>query len=143
MNLKQAIQLLKETKSSCIILKNNKINYTSSDSGVKPLLLFLKEKVTLKENDQLILIDKVIGKAALLLAVKCKVQEIYTPIISTLALEAAKYHNIQCTALETVPYIINRKGNGMCPMESSVIDTIDIEQAYNNMIATINRLRKI
>lgn len=143
MNLKQALQLLEETNSSCMVLKNNEIIYTSSSSGVKPLLMFLKEDVVLGENDRLILIDKVIGKAALLLAAKCKIQEVYTPIISALALEAAKQHKIQCTALDTVPYIINREGKGMCPMESSVIDTLDIEQAYLNIISTIDRLMNI
>lgn len=143
MNLKQATQLLKESNSSCIILKNNQIIYTSFYSGVKPLLLFLKEKVALEENDQLVLIDKVIGKAALLLAVKCKVEKLYTPVISSFALDAAKHHKIECIAKKTVPYIINREGNDICPIESSVIDTLDIGEAYLKIISTINSLMKI
>lgn len=142
MNLEQATQLLEESHSSCIVLKNNEIIYTSYDSGVKPLLLFLNKYVIRGENDPLVLIDKVIGKAALLLAVKCGIQKIYTPLMSSLALDAAKHHHIEFSALQTVPYIINRSGNGMCPMESSVKDTLDVERAYHSIINTIHALKK-
>lgn len=140
MNLQQANQLLRDYNCSCIILKNNKIIYTSSHKGVKPLLLFLKEKIILEENDKLILIDKIIGKAALLLAVKCKIQSIYTPLISNLALDTAKYYNIQCLADKIVPYIINREGNAMCPIESSVENTIDLNEALNNIEVSLTKL---
>lgn len=140
MNLQQANQLLEDHKSSCIILKNNEIIYTSSYIGVKPLMLFLKEEITLEENDQLILIDKIVGKAALLLAVKSKIHRIYTPIISSLALDAAKHYNVRCQASKKVPYIINREGNGMCPIESSVINTQDLDKALNNIEIAISKL---
>jgi hypothetical protein len=140
MNLQQANNLLEDHKSSCIILKNNEIVFTSSNIGVKPLLLFLKEKINIGEYDQLVLIDKIIGKAALLLAVKCKIQRIYTPIISSLALDAAKHYNVKCQASKIVPYIINREGNGMCPIESSVVNILDLDEALLNIELAINRL---
>src|SRR5690554_4726467 len=140
MNLQQANKLLRDYNCSCIILRNNEIIYTSSHKGVKPLLLFLKEKIILEENDKLILIDKIIGKAALLLAIKCKIQGIYTPLISNLALDAAKCYNVQCQANRIVPYIINREGNGMCPIESSVVNTIDLNEALNNIEVALSKL---
>lgn len=142
MNLQQANQLLKDNSCTCIILKNNEIIYKSSYIGVKPLLMFLNEHAYLDETDKLILIDKVIGKAALLLAVKCKIYKIYTPVISQEALSAAEYYNIEWEAEKIVPRIINREGTGKCPIEASVSDTVDLDQALVNIKGAISELMK-
>lgn len=141
-NLHQANQLLKDYSNTCIILKNDEIIYKSNHIGVKPLLLFLDEHVSLEKDDKLILIDKIIGKAALLLAAKCKINRIFTPIISAEALSAAKHYNIECEAVNIVPYIKNREGNGKCPIESSVTDTIDLDDAFVNIKGAISELMK-
>jgi hypothetical protein len=140
MNLELANQLLKDYDCTCIILKNNEIIYTSTHIGVKPLLLFLDEHVSLEKDDKLILIDKIIGKAALLLAAKCKINNIFTPIISKEALSAAEHYNIKWEASSIVPHIINREGNGKCPIESSVTDTIDLNDAFVNIKGAIAKL---
>ena len=142
MNLELANQLLKDYKCSCIILRNEEIIYSSTHIGVKPLLLFLNQQVTLEKDDKLTLIDKIIGKAALLLAVKCKINRIYTPIISSEALTAAKHYNIEWEAHSIVPHIINREGNSKCPIEASVADTIDIDEAFDNIKGAISKLMK-
>lgn len=141
-NLEQANQLLKGYNCSCIILKNDEIIYTSSFIGVKPLLIFLDKKTSLKEGERLILIDKIIGRAALLLAAKCGITEIYTPIISEEALSAAEYYNIKCSASKTVPYIINRQGTGKCPIEESVTDILNLDDAIWNIKGVIAELMK-
>lgn len=142
MNLEQANQLLKDNGCTCIILKNDEIIYKSNFIGVKPLLVFLNEQVEFKKNDKLILIDKIIGKAALLLAAKCKINKIYTPVISKEALSAAEFYNIKWEASKIVPHIINREGNGKCPIEASVTDTIDLDEAFNNIKGAIAELMK-
>lgn len=142
MILEQANQLLKDNNCTCIILKNDKVIYKSNYIGVKPLLVFLDEHISPEKNDKLILIDKIIGKAALLLAVKCKINKIYTPVISQEALSAAKHYNIEWEASKIVPHIINREGTGKCPIESSVTDTIDLDEAFVNIKAAIADLMK-
>lgn len=144
MNLEQANQLLKDLDSTCIILKNDEVIYKSSYIGVKPLLVFLEKQVNLEKGDKLILIDKVIGRAALLLAVKCKINKIFTPVISQEALSAAEYYNIEWEAGKIVPHIINREGTGKCPIEASVTDTlaIDLDEAYVNIKGAIAKLMK-
>lgn len=142
MNLQLANELLEYHKCTCIILKNDKIIYKSAYNGVRPLLLFLSENIPLDKNDKLILIDKVIGRAAMLLAAKCGIDEIFTPVMSLEALEVAKFYNIVCTAGNTVPYIINRDKTGKCPIESSVSQTIDLEEALTNIKRTVAELAK-
>lgn len=142
MNLEQGNQLLRDLNSSCIILKNDEVIYKSSFIGVKPLLLFLNEHSDVQKGEKLILIDKIIGKAALLLAVKCGIKKIFTPVISQEALEAAKHYCIEWNADKVVPYIINREGNDKCPIEASVKDTIDLDEAYRNIKGVIAELMK-
>jgi Zn-dependent alcohol dehydrogenase len=90
--------------------------------------------------DRLILIDKVIGRSAMLFAAKCRINKIFTPVMSLEALEVTKLYNIGCTATNTVPYIINRDKTGKCPIESSVSQTIDLEEALINIKRTAAEL---
>lgn len=142
MNLEQASQLLKDNSCTCIILKNDEIIYKSNYIGVKPLLEFLRENVSLGKDDRLTLIDKIIGKAALLLAVKCRIHEIFTPIISQEAISTAEHYSIKWESGKVVPHIVNREGNGKCPIEASVTDTINLDEAYINIKGTIAELMK-
>ena len=135
--LRNMLKLLQEKQSSCIILKENELYYQSNFIGVKPLLHFMESCGEDKIPDDLILIDKVIGKAALLLAVKLGIREIYTPLASHSAVEAAAHKGVDLFAEETVPYIVNRENTGMCPMEQSVMQTEDPEEAHKNIRAAI------
>lgn len=139
MKAELANSLLEDNQSTCIILKGDLIIYTSSFIGVKPLLNFMKEPKN-DEPDELILVDKVIGKAALLLAAKIGIREIYTPVTSLAALAAAKEHHISLYAAEVVPFIENRTKTGMCPIEMSVKNTDDLDEAFLNISETIKVL---
>lgn len=134
-----ANSILEDNQSTCVILKGEEIIYTSSYIGVKPLLVFMKEPKTCEPNE-LVLVDKVIGKAALLLAAKIGIPEIYTPVTSLAALAAAKEHHISLNAADVVPYIENRDKTGMCPIEMSVINTNNLDEAFHNINETIKVL---
>jgi len=135
--LENMLKLLQDENSSCVILKENDLFYRSSFIGVKPLLQFMESVRETGIPKDLILVDKVIGKAALLLAVMLGIQEIYTPLTSLSALESAKLHGVRLHAKEIVPYIVNREKTGMCPLEQSVVHTEDPEEALRNIRAAI------
>lgn len=139
MKAELANSLLEDNQSSCVILKGEEIVYTSSYIGVKPLLVFMKEGNDYTPSE-LVLVDKVIGKAALLLAAKIGIPLIYTPVTSLAALAAAKEHQISLYAAEVVPYIENRDKTGMCPIEMSVKNTTDLDEAFANITETIKVL---
>ena len=139
MKVEFANALLEKNDSTCIILKDGEIIYTSSFIGVKPLLVFMKNHRDVSPEG-LVLVDKVIGKAALMLAARMRFREIYTPVTSLAALASAKELNISLHAAEVVPYIKNRTNTGMCPIEMSVIQTNDLEEAYININEAIRKL---
>ena len=111
-----------------VIYKNDASVHTSNDRGVAPLMKLLKE-----DNTQLkdaMIADKVIGKAAALLMVYAKVKEVYTPTISTHALQVFKNNNIEIHYDKEVERIVNRKGDGLCPMETLCMYIENPEEAY-------------
>ena len=142
MNIEQANSLLKEHNASCLIFKNQKLIYSSQYIGVKPLLQFIKEEHIIDKTDELLLVDKVIGKAAMLLAAHIGVTSVLTPVMSQEAVRVAELYNIEYEALKMVPYIINRQGTGKCPLELSVEATEDKEKAIVNIQEAVAELMK-
>ena len=119
--------LLKENHT-IVIYKNDASVYTSNDRGVAPLMKLLKEdKSQLQES---MIADKVIGKAAALLMALAKVKEVYTPTISAPALQVFNNHNIEIHYDKVVERIVNRKGDGLCPMETLCLNIENPEEAF-------------
>ena len=63
------------------------------------------------------MLDKVTGNAAALLMEKVLCREVFSSLGSKLAAETLERFGITRHFTKTVPYIINREGNGMCPFE--------------------------
>ncbi len=133
------LDLLEASGASCLILSRGSVIFTSSYIGVKPLLQFMAQAEVLP-GDDLVLVDKVIGKAALLLAKRLGIRTIYTPVASEAALTSAGHHGIDLQAAAVVPFITNRTLTGMCPLEASVLDTDDPIQGEANIRAAIRIL---
>ena len=93
-------------------------------------------------GQNLVLVDKVIGKAALLLSSLIGIQDIYTPLASSVAMDSASLHNVSLYAESVVPFIKNRDNTGMCPLEQSVIGIDDPILALEKIRETIVILMK-
>ena len=104
--------ILLNENHTIVIYKNDASVHTSNDRGVAPLMKLLKE-----DNTQLkdaMIADKVIGKAAALLMVYAKVKEVYTPTISTPALQVFKNNNIEIISERNVAcHIPSHKPNNL------------------------------
>ena len=61
--------------------------------------------------------DKVVGKGAAALVILGHAAEIYADIISDSALELFQGYPLKVSFGQKVPDIINRMGNGICPVE--------------------------
>ena len=65
------------------------------------------------------LADKVIGKGAAALVALGGMAEVYADLISTPALTVLRQAGIPTRFGQEVPYIINRKKDGRCPLETA------------------------
>ena len=135
--LNRAKSLLKSTDSTLCVVSGEGI-FTSQERGVKPLLYLLKEKKGFLKGASVA--DKVIGKAAALLMVLGKIKEVHTLIISEPAIQVFENHKIKYFYDEKVNHIINRAGDGLCPMESLCLDIDDPREALTKIIEKISKI---
>jgi hypothetical protein len=124
-----AIRKLEENVDfTCVICEADEQlrTYTSTERGVKPLLGWL-ETGEIKKG--FAAADKVVGKAAAYLYVLLGAAYVYAPVMSAKALDVFKRYGIEAAYDVCPDGIINRAGNGPCPMESAVADVDTPEEA--------------
>lgn len=138
--IKERLDLLTARNKTCILINQETIVYESDAFGVKPLRELRRMNYKKLDGDYLILIDRVIGKGALMLAELIGVDAIFTPLTSQTALDYNKQLDIPLYYEDLVPYIENRDRSGMCPIEQSVKNTNDPDIGEQNIEAAIEIL---
>lgn len=124
--LEQAKNILISEEKTCVLYSEHKV-YTSIHRGVRPLLEWLEQGILAED---FYAADKVVGKATAFLYVLLKVQSVYTQVISRSALQVLQEHQISVEYEILTENIINRKGDGICPFEKTVLSINDPEEAY-------------
>lgn len=122
---------------TCVARQDGQL-YTATERGIRPLMQWLESGAL----HGTVLADKVIGKAAAFLLEKGGVTAIYADVISVPAAEVLERADIPYSFRMKVPYIQNRAGNGMCPMESAVLSVKDADEAYLKLQETLRNLAK-
>lgn len=120
-------------------LQNDGKSFTSDSSGISPLLSLLATSPDLLLGASVS--DKVVGRAAAMLFTLGKVKEIYAEVISQPALDVLEKHGIPIEYNTLVPLIRNRSGEGLCPMESSVMFVDSPERAYEILTSEYEKIR--
>ena len=134
----QAITKIKNNEASALVVKDNKIVAHVSGVGLMPLLEIYDNQPTALEDGSLI--DKVIGRAAAFIAIKGKVRTVYGELMSEEALELLQKHHIPATYGKLVPQILNRKQDGICPMEQAVLGINSPDEALDALKTKIKSL---
>ena len=123
--LQKAITLLHTGGYTCVWHKDGQTG-TTSLRGVRPLVLWLRDGAV---PPGACAADKVIGKATAFLYVLLGVQAVYGDVVSESALQVLQSHGITVQYGQTVPHIINRQGDGICPFEAAVRDCTTPQEA--------------
>lgn len=90
--------------------------------------------------DGAVVVDKVIGKAAAQIMTLGGVKQCYGITMSKSAVEYLEKRSV-CVEYETLAeYIVNRSGDGMCPMEKAVEN---IEDPGEALLAVKKRLEEL
>lgn len=141
--IEQAKQKMFETELSCFAyLKIG--NYTSKYNGIRPLLQPLNADKSFFEDA--IVIDKVIGKSAAFLLILGKVKKVHAMIMSEHAKNLLEKYNIVYSYDRLVPYIENNLKTDMCPMEKTVLNIEDVNEAFialNQKVSDLMKQREI
>ena len=137
MSLEQAKSILHTSASTIAVVSNEEV-FTSQERGVKPLLHLLTEKKGFLKGASVA--DKVIGKAAALLMVLGEIKEVHTLIISEPAIKVFEKYNIPCFYDKKVDRIVNRTGDGLCPMETLCLDVEEPQEAFTKIKEKISKM---
>ena len=127
-------------KASCVVIRGKRIAWTASGHGVAPLLTLYERSPELLKDAWVV--DKVIGKAAAMLLVLAGAAGAYGVLMSDAALLYLKSHGLRADSGRRVSRILNRTGDGVCPMERAVADTEDPEEGYRLLKKAVGQLRK-
>ena len=110
------------------VLSDGKNTVTSKERGVAPLLQMIEDGGNYRGY---FAADKVVGAAAALLYAYMGVAQLCAHVMSERAAQVCELHGIAYRCDMIVPHIINRRGDGVCPMEHAVAQTDDPRAAVS------------
>ena len=136
-NTQIAKDILIKNGYTCVLVDGGEEHH-STLRGVKPLIDFLESG---KSFEGFSAADKTVGLGAAHLYILLGVKSVWANVISTPA-KALLEQNEICVFYETeVPFIINRAGDGRCPIETAVNGITDPARAYDVIIKTLENLK--
>lgn len=136
-DFEKARSLLAAEGYTCVLCLGDRV-LTSRKRGVAPLLELVESGEAL---NGFCAADKVVGKATALLYRLLGVKAVYADVISDSALQTLYDGGITVIYGEKAPYIINRTGDGRCPMETATADLDDPTLAPEAIKRKLQELR--
>ncbi len=112
---------------------------TRDGRGIAPLLAIASEENALRGAS---VADLIMGKAAAMLMTYAGVSEVYAEVMSEAGERTLSEHDIPHSCGLLVPYIIDRTGKDVCPMERAVADVSDPAEAYAVLSARLEELKR-
>ena len=86
--------------------------------------------------------DKVVGRAAAALMLLGGVKRLHTDVISSLALTLFADGGVEVAFDTEVPHIINRAGDGWCPLETRCKDCLTPAECLERIKTFMNEINK-
>ena len=102
------------------VFEGSKPVFMSNKDRLLPLLEYIEDFA--HHHREVVIFDKVMGRAAALLCVKASCRQVYSPLGSRHAIEALAKYGIQYHLARIVPHIQEPNQADMCPMEKLSLD---------------------
>lgn len=137
-DLERAKTILQTEHCTCVLCCGD-MAYIRNERGISPMLDIIAQNVDVKGFSAA---DTIVGKAAALLFVYAGVTAVHAQVMSRAAAAVLEEHHMHYTYDTMTEYIINRRGDGMCPMEETVRTISDPAAAYPALLQKREQLRK-
>ena len=134
-DLKLAAKLLEEGYS-LVVVRDGRALFSSRMPGVQSLLDALDNNVLPGSA----VADKIMGRAAAMIAVQGDVTAVYSPLMSAEAAEVLAEAGILYVAEKTVSRILARNGTGPCPIEACTEFTVVPEKGVQAIRSLLQEL---
>jgi hypothetical protein len=121
-------------KNTLRVYKGNKLIFASDKDRLLPLVEYIDKFASQHHN--VVIFDKIMGRAAALLCIMANCREVYSPLGSQLAIEVLEKYSIKHHLTQIVP-CIQKPNKDMCPMETLSIgkDPEEFYQLIGNLLA--------
>ena len=136
--LAEARRLILEEDVPCVFVREGAVLRPEEGTGVRPLVRALDEEPELLRGS--VVVDKIVGKAAAMLAVLGGAAGVYGLTMSAAARDYLAARGIPAEWETLTERIINRTGTGLCPMETAVLDIDDPAEGLAALRETMGRL---
>lgn len=137
--VQDARQKILDGKAGCVIIKYGEIVHDENGRGIAPILDIYRQHPDKMKGA--FLVDKVIGKAAAMVAICGKVKAVHAELICDSAVEILTRHGIAVTYTKRVKDILNRRRDGLCPMEKTVLNISDPAAGVKALEVAVQQLR--
>ncbi len=136
--LAAAVAQIKSDQAACVVLRDGAVVKTAEGRGIGPILELFDEGVLAGAT----VVDKIVGKAAAMVMTAGGVSACYALTVSKTALSWFRAHGVAVEYETCVDVIINRQGDGPCPMEQTVKEIDSEDEALLALRAKIDELKK-
>lgn len=133
----KALAVLRNTDASFVYVTEEAVLSSEYKASADCLGGLGDEQTTLAEG---FVADRIVGKAAALLMVLQGAKNVYAETIDQPALAVFRTHGVNVLFRKLVPIIINRAGDGICPMENAVLAVDDPKEAFTVLSETVKKL---
>lgn len=134
---RQTVERLHDEQCSCVV-RNGATMRSFHQRGVSDLWRLLHEEPELLHGA--FIADKVVGKGAAALMAAGGVRGLYARTVSRPALELLAEAGIPVEYETVVPHIINRAGDGICPVEQLCADARTPEECLPRIAEFVRRM---
>ena len=134
---KRAREILIENGYTAVLCSEDEVYY-STERGVKPLIGFLESG---KNFSGFCAADKTVGLGAAHIYILLRARSVFATVISSSARALLESAGIAVSFESEVPYIINRKGDGRCPIETAVLGITDSKDALTKIKQALKALK--
>lgn len=126
--IEEAVELLHSSDYTIAIISASGERYTSRERGVATLMRLLAEQPALLRGA--VVADKVVGRAAAALLVVGGCRRLHTAVLSRGGEQMLRGSEVEYSYDTLTEAIINRRGDGLCPMEEATSAAQTPEEAY-------------
>ncbi len=123
---------------TCALVKGEK-TIVRIERGVIPLIALIDSG---EDYSGYSAADKVVGKAAAMLYVRLGVKELYAEVLGADGAKTLERYGIPYACEIAAGQIINRAGNGRCPMELAVENVSDVMEGERRIRARLKESNK-
>lgn len=136
--LQEAVRRIEEEGAPCVFVRDGVILKNGAGAGVRPLIAAWEEEPELLRGT--VIVDKIVGKAAAMMAVLGGAAGVCGLTMSAAARDYLAAHGVPAEYGTLAGRIINRDGTGLCPMETAVLDVDDPAEGCAVLKAAMARL---